>query len=66
MAEKVRVAWRWLYDLTPMEQEKVILPAEESADRYHIVRVGARDRVKDLVFGEMAPPTVEIGDRAAM
>ena len=64
--EKVRVAWKWLYDLTPMEQEKVILPVEESADRYDIVCVGANDRAKNLVFGTTTPATVEITDRAAV
>ncbi len=47
-----------------MEQEQVILPVQESADRYYIVCVGADDRAKDLVFGTNTPATVEITDRA--
>ena len=62
--EKVKVAWKWLYQLSPMEQEKVILPVQESADRYFIVCVGADDRAKDLVFGTNTPATVEIEHRA--
>ena len=62
--DKVRVAWKWLYDLSPMEQEQVVLPVQESADRYYIVCVGANDRAKDLVFGTNTPATVEITDRA--
>ena len=62
--EKVKVAWKWLYQLSPMEQEKVILPVQESADRYFIVCVGADDRAKDLVFGTNTPATVEIERRA--
>ncbi len=58
--DKVRVAWKWLYDLSPMEQEKVLLPVQESADRYYIACVGANDRAKDLVFGTNTPATVEI------
>ena len=62
--DKVRVAWKWLYDLSPMEQEKVILPVLESPDRYYIVCLGANDRAKDLVFGTSTPATVEIEHRA--
>ncbi len=62
--EKVKVAWKWLYDLSPTEQERVILPVQESADRYFIVCVGANDRGKDLVIGTTTPATVEVTDRA--
>ena len=62
--DKVRVAWKWLYDLSPTEQEGVILPVQESADRYFIVCVGANDRAKDLIFGTNTPSTVEIDHRA--
>ncbi len=58
--DKVRLAWKWLYDLSPMEQEKVLLPVHESPDRFWIVCVGADDRAKDLVFGTNTPATVEI------
>ncbi len=58
--DKVRVAWRWLYDLSPMEQEEMLLPMQESPDRYHILCVGANDRAKDLVFGVSPPATVAI------
>jgi len=61
--DKVRVAWKWLYDLSPMEQEKVLLPMQESPDRYHIVCVGANDRAKDLVFGVTSPAIAAIEDR---
>jgi len=62
--DKVRVAWKWLYELSPLEQERVLLPTLESPDGYHIVCVGANDRAKDLVFGTCSPATVEIEDRA--
>ena len=62
--EKVRVAWKWLYDLPPMEQERVVLPVQESADRYYVVCAGANDRAKDLVFGTNTPATAEIEHRA--
>lgn len=58
--DKVRVAWKWLYDLSPREQEEMLLPLRESPDRYHIVCVGANDRAKDLVFGVSPPATVAI------
>ena len=62
--DKVRVAWKWLYDLSPMEQEKVLLTIQESPDRYHIVCVGANDRAKDLVFSVSSPATAAIEHRA--
>ena len=62
--EKARVAWKWLYELSPTEQERVILPVLESADRYYILCVGANDRAKDLVIGTNTPATVEIEHRA--
>ena len=58
--DKVRFAWKWLYDLSPMEQEKILLPVHESPDRFWIVCVGADDRAKDLIFGTNTPATVEI------
>jgi hypothetical protein len=58
--EKVRVAWKWLYELSPLEQEKILLPVQESADRYHLVCVGSNDRAKDLVFSTSLPATAEI------
>jgi len=58
--EKVKMAWKWLYELSPTEQEQVILPVQESADRYYIICVGANDRGKDLVIGTTSPATVEI------
>ncbi len=61
--DKVRVAWKWLYKLSPMEQEQLMLPVQESPDRYHLVCVGANDRAKDLVFGATSPATVEIEHR---
>ena len=64
--DKVRVAWKWLYELSHMEQERVILPVQESPDRYYIVCVGADDRAKDLVFGTNTPATVEIEARAGI
>ena len=62
--DKVRVAWKWLYELSPSEQERVLLPTLESPDGYHIVCVGASDRAKDLVFGTCRPATVQIEHRA--
>jgi len=62
--DKVRVAWKWLYALSPMEQEKVLLTIQESPDRYYIVCVGANDRAKDLVFGVSSPATAAIEHRA--
>ena len=62
--EKVRIAWKWLYDLSPIEQEQMLLPVQESPDRYHVVCVGANDRAKDLVFGVSDPGTAEIEHRA--
>ncbi|MCH9010724.1 MAG: hypothetical protein IIC21_08880, partial [Chloroflexi bacterium] len=58
--DMVRFAWKWLYVLSPIEQEKVLLPVHESPDRFWIVCVGADDRAKDLVFGTNTPATVEI------
>lgn len=62
--EKVRVAWRWLYNLSTQEQENTWLPVQQSPEEYHLVCVGG-PRAKDLVCpcsGE--PSTVEITDRA--
>lgn len=64
--DKVRVAWKWLYDLSPIEQEKILLPVQESAERYYLVCVGANDRAKDLVFGTNTPAIVEIEHRTGI
>ena len=62
--EKVRFAWRWLYELSPMEAEKVLLHVQESPDRFNIVCVGADDRAKDLVFNSGTYGMAEIENRA--
>ncbi len=62
--DKVRWGWKWLYDLSPLEQEQVILHTHESPDRYWFVCVGADDRAKDLVFSASTPGTAEIVNRA--
>ena len=64
--DKVRFAWKWLYDLSPMEQEKIILHQHESPDRYWLICVGADDRAKDLAFSVSTPATAEIEHRAPM
>jgi len=62
--DKVRVGWKWLYRLSPMEQEQIILPMQESPDNYRIICVGANDRAKDLIFGTSEPATAQIENRA--
>ena len=62
--EKVRTAWKWLYELSPMEQERVMLPVQSGPGRYYLVCVGANDRAKDLVLPSGTPVTVEIEHRA--
>ncbi len=62
--DKVKVQWRWLYQLSPLEQEHVILPVQQSPERYFLVCVGADDRAKDLVFPSGTPSTVEVLHRA--
>ncbi|RMF91830.1 MAG: hypothetical protein D6736_04635 [Nitrospinota bacterium] len=64
--EKVRVQWQWLYRLSPEEQERMLLPVQETAQRYFIVCVGAPDRGKDLVFPSGSPSIEEITDRAPL
>ena len=62
--EKVRTQWRWLYQLSPVDQERVILPVHRSPDRYFVACVGANDRAKDMVFPVGSPSTVEVEHRA--
>jgi len=62
--EKVRTQWKWLYELSPMEQERVILHVHQSPDRYFIACVGAPDRAKDMVFPAGSPSIVEVEHRA--
>jgi hypothetical protein len=62
--EKVRVQWQWLYRLPKEEQERMLMPVQETAQRYFIVCVGAPDRAKDMVFPSGSPSIVEITDRA--
>ena len=62
--EKVRYEWRWLYELPPWEQERVMLHGQHDASRYFIVCVGADDRAKNLIIGSGTPGMAEITDRA--
>lgn len=62
--EKVRTQWKWLYELSPMDQEKIRLPVHRSPERYFIACVGANDRAKDMVFPVGTPSTVEVEHRA--
>ena len=62
--EKVRYEWRWLYDLPPWEQERVMLHGQHDSSRYFIVCVGADDRAKNLIIGSGTPGMAEITDRA--
>ena len=62
--EKVRYEWRWVYDLPPWEQEKVMLPGQHDASRYYLVCVGANDRAKNLIIGSGTPSLAEITHRA--
>jgi len=62
--EKVRTQWKWLYELSPVEQEQIRLPVHRSPDRYFIACVGANDRAKDMVFPVGTPSTAEIEHRA--
>jgi hypothetical protein len=63
--DKVRIQWRWLYQLPPHEQERIILPVLSGPERYFIVCVGANDRAKDMVFPCGSPSIVEVEHRAA-
>lgn len=62
--EKVRFEWRWLYDLPPQEQERIMLHGQHDSSRYHLVCVGAPDRAKNLIFGSGTPSIIEVTDRA--
>ncbi len=62
--EKVRYEWRWVYDLPPWEQEKVMLSGQHDPSRYYLVCVGANDRAKNLIIGSGTPSSAEITDRA--
>jgi len=62
--EKIPYQWRWLWELPPYEQERVMLHVRHDAGKYHIVCVGANDRAKDMVFPSDQPSIVEITDRA--
>ena len=61
--EKVRFEWRWLYDLPPEEQERVMLHGQHDSSRYHLVCVGAPDRAKNLIIGSGTPSIIEVTDR---
>ena len=64
--EKVKWGWKWLYDLSPFEQERTLLHTHETPDRYWLVCVGANDRAKDLIFAASTPGTAEIGHRTSV
>ncbi len=64
--EKVKWGWKWLYDLSPFEQEQTMLHTHETPDRYWLVCVGANDRAKDLIFAASTPGTAEIEHRASV
>ncbi len=61
--DKVRFQYRWLYDLTESEREKVMLPGHLHAGAYHLVCVGANDRAKNLIIGSGDASIVEITHR---
>ena len=54
--EKARVAWQWLYKLSPQEQEQIWLPVQQSPDEYHLVCVGGPGP-KTLCSPPASPPS---------
>jgi hypothetical protein len=61
--DKVRYEWRWVYDLPPYEQERVMLYGQHDPSRYHLVCVGASDRAKNLILSSGTPSMAEITHR---
>jgi hypothetical protein len=63
---RMRPEWRWMFQRTPAELERLTLPVQESSDAYDILVVGG-PAGKSLVFSTMCggPSTAVIEDRAA-
>ena len=59
--EKVDPQWRWLVDLSERERDEISMPIRESADRYHLICVGA-DRAKPLIIPskDVPPQSVNV------
>ncbi len=54
---RVAAHWRWLEDLSEEQRFNMTVPVLESADRYHILVVGA-DRAKTMVIPSGPSPVI--------